>query len=84
MTRGLTFITAYTYSKNLEQISFLNAQDAEPSRELASYDRTHRLALSGLWELPVGRNRWLFRHANGAEACGVLRAVHAHLICSAE
>jgi len=65
LSRGLTFITAYTYSKNLEQITFLNAQDAEPSRELASYDRTHRLALSGLWELPVGRNRWLFRHANG-------------------
>jgi len=65
LTRGLSFITSYTYSKNMEQVSFLNAQDAEPSRELVSYDRTHRLALSGVWELPLGRGRRLFRQAQG-------------------
>ncbi|HEV8129876.1 MAG TPA: hypothetical protein VGQ81_01390, partial [Acidobacteriota bacterium] len=58
-SHGLTFISSYTYSRNMEQASYLNAQDDDLPRELVSFDRTHRLALSGLWDLPVGRRRWL-------------------------
>jgi hypothetical protein len=65
MAHGLTFISSYTYAKNLERIAFLSAQNLGLSRELAGIDRTHRLALSGLWQLPFGRGRWIAHDARG-------------------
>jgi len=57
--QGLNFLVSYTNSKNMQAVSFLNASDAKPSRELVSYDVPQRLALSGLYELPIGpKKRW--------------------------
>ncbi len=59
ITHGLTLISSYTFAKNMEQTAYLSSQDDFLSRELVSFDRSHRLALSGLWELPVGQGRWI-------------------------
>jgi hypothetical protein len=40
-SHGLTFIVAYTLSKNVEALSYLNGQDAAPGRTLTGWDRPH-------------------------------------------
>jgi len=56
---GLNFLVSYTNSKTMEAVSFLNASDPKPSRELASYDTPQRLVISGMYELPVGpKKKW--------------------------
>jgi hypothetical protein len=56
-TQGLVLVLAYTRSKNLEQVAYLNPQDAAPSKTLTSVDRPNRLVLSGVYELPFGRGK---------------------------
>ncbi|HEX8684874.1 MAG TPA: TonB-dependent receptor, partial [Pyrinomonadaceae bacterium] len=55
--KGLTLVSSYTWSKTLEAINFLNNQDAEPTKVISGSDRTHVWAFSGVYQLPVGRNR---------------------------
>jgi hypothetical protein len=56
-SQGFTFQLAYTWSKLMEATEFLNASDPMPSEVVGSFDRTHRTAASGIWEIPVGRGR---------------------------
>jgi len=60
-TQGLVLVLAYTFSKNLEAIDFLNPQDSQPSKALSSVDRPQRLVLSGVYELPFGRGKRIGR-----------------------
>jgi TonB dependent receptor-like, beta-barrel len=55
--KGLTFQLAYTWSKLMEAIEFLNAADPMPYESISSFDRTHRVAASGIAELPFGKGR---------------------------
>jgi hypothetical protein len=57
MANGFTFQLGYTWSKLTEAIEFLNASDPLPYESIGALDRTHRLTMSGIWEIPVGRNR---------------------------
>jgi hypothetical protein len=57
-TRGLTFQLAYTYSKTMQSCSYLNGwpwQDPHPLYQPAGYDRTNVLAVTGEWDLPMGK-----------------------------
>jgi hypothetical protein len=54
---GFTFQLGYTWSKLMEATEFLNAADPAPYESIGAFDRTHRLAMSGIWEIPVGRGR---------------------------
>ncbi len=54
---GLVFVAAYTWSKNLEAVAFLNDQDPAPTRTETAFDRTHRFVWSGVYQLPFGRGR---------------------------
>ena len=56
-SQGYTFQFGYTFSKLMEAISFLNSTDPLPYRSISSNDRPHRLTMSGIWEIPVGRGR---------------------------
>ncbi|NWG14292.1 MAG: TonB-dependent receptor [Acidobacteria bacterium] len=68
-TRGFSILAGYTWSKTLEQISFLNNQDfnlSDPDssrleRRLArELDTPHRFTLASTWNLPFGKGeRWL-------------------------
>lgn len=57
-TAGLALVAAYTFSKNLESVAFLNNQDPRPTRNLTSSDRPHRLVLSGVYQLQFGRGKY--------------------------
>jgi hypothetical protein len=41
----------------MEAMEFLNASDPVPYESAAALDRTHRLVVSGIWEIPIGRGR---------------------------
>jgi hypothetical protein len=59
-THGLTFNVAYTYSKNMDGSGYQNGypyQDANEVHWISQFDRTHVLAMTGVYDLPVGRGR---------------------------
>ncbi len=56
-SRGYTLLAAYTWSRFFEETSLLNSTDQEFERRLADADITHRIVVSGIWELPFGRGR---------------------------
>jgi hypothetical protein len=64
-SHGVSMLAAYTISKNLEQVSFLNNQDfilADPDsskleKRLTQFDVPQKLAILLTAELPFGRNR---------------------------
>jgi hypothetical protein len=55
--RGFTLLTSYTWSKVIEEISFLNESDDQYERRIGSDDIPHRVVVSGIWELPFGKGR---------------------------
>ncbi len=61
---GYTFGLSYTWSKFMEAISYLNAADPLPTETISDFDRTHRLALNGIYELPFGKGRRLLSNVN--------------------
>jgi hypothetical protein len=63
-SHGLTFLAAYTLSKNIEAMSYLNGQDAAPTRTLTAWDTPHRLTIAPIYELPFGPGRALFNTQN--------------------
>jgi hypothetical protein len=53
-SHGLTFTLNYTLSKNIEALTYLNAQDPKPGRTLVQWDTPHQLVFSPIYELPFG------------------------------
>jgi hypothetical protein len=56
-SHGYTVQLAYTWSKSMEATEYLNAVDVNPYETLSGLDRPHRIALSGIYELPFGKGR---------------------------
>jgi hypothetical protein len=57
---GLTLVFSYTFSKNLQQMNYLNTWNfnhEKPVKELVSYDKPQNLSVSGVWDLPMGKGR---------------------------
>jgi hypothetical protein len=54
-SHGYTFQLSYTWSKLMTGIEYLNATDRAPARTIGSFDRRHRLASSGIWDIPGAR-----------------------------
>lgn len=56
-SHGLSASLSYTWSKTMEAISFLNPFDVMPEEVISSQDRPHRVAVTWLYELPIGRGK---------------------------
>ncbi|HWQ53976.1 MAG TPA: carboxypeptidase regulatory-like domain-containing protein [Bryobacteraceae bacterium] len=56
-SQGFTYQVSYTWSKMMQAAELLNATDARPYETIADLDRTHRLVMSAIWDLPFGRGR---------------------------
>ncbi|MBM3785260.1 MAG: carboxypeptidase regulatory-like domain-containing protein [Acidobacteria bacterium] len=54
---GFTFQLAYTWAKLMEASEFMNEADALPYESISAFDRPHRIASSGIWEIPFGKGR---------------------------
>ncbi len=55
--KGYTLLASYTWSRFIEETNLLNPADANFERRLSEADITHRIVVSGIWELPFGRGR---------------------------
>ncbi len=64
-SHGLNVLVTYTLSKNIEALSYLNAQDAAPTRTLVDWDRPHRLVIAPMYELPFGPGRKFLSQPHG-------------------
>lgn len=56
-SQGYTVMGTYAWSKYLEQLTLLNPTDDRYEKRLSNADSPHRLALSGIYEIPFGRGR---------------------------
>ncbi len=56
-SRGYTFNFGYTWAKTMAADGFLNPTDLLPYESVSGQDRTHRLVMSGIYELPFGRDK---------------------------
>lgn len=56
-SRGLTATVTYTLSKNIEAVGYLNSQDSKLTNSITDWDRTHRLVIAPIWDLPFGPGR---------------------------
>ncbi len=63
-SRGLTATVTYTLSKNIEAVSYLNAQDTQLSHSITDWDRTHRLVIAPIYDLPFGPGRRFLNSGN--------------------
>jgi hypothetical protein len=63
-TRGYTILAGYTWSKFTERVFKLNSTDTEYEDRLSEFDVPHRFVVSGIWELPFGRERRWGRDVN--------------------
>ncbi|HEX8115774.1 MAG TPA: TonB-dependent receptor, partial [Pyrinomonadaceae bacterium] len=60
MSNGLTMSVAYTFSKQLGALAFLNNQDAAPTKSVTDIDSTHVFTSGGVLQLPFGKGRRYF------------------------
>jgi hypothetical protein len=58
-SQGYSFTASYTFSKNIQALSYLNAQDPAPARTIVPFDRTHVFTLASVYELPFGPGKLL-------------------------
>jgi len=65
---GLSASLSYTWSKTMEALTFLNSTDPRPEEVISSQDRTHRTAVTWLYELPIGRGKSLAGPSNAVVA----------------
>ena len=57
LRKGLSIQGSYVWSKFMEAQEYLNPGDTRPYESLSDTDRPHRITVSGIWEIPVGRGR---------------------------
>ena len=62
--KGLTMLTSYTWSKFMEATQYLNQDDLRPSEVISDMDFTHRLSISGIYELPFGKGKPFLNSTN--------------------
>ena len=62
---GFTFQASYTFSRQVEATSYLNATDTALHKVIAAGDRPHIFVTSGIVEIPFGRGRHWAANANG-------------------
>jgi hypothetical protein len=54
---GLTLTANYSFSKLIEQDSFLNDEDASLSRRISPFDHSHHFTVGGTYNLPFGHGK---------------------------
>jgi hypothetical protein len=59
-SKGYTIEASYTFSKFMESTELLTAGDPRPTESISDSDIPHRFAVSGIFELPFGRDRRFF------------------------
>jgi hypothetical protein len=61
----LSLTASYTLSKNIQALSYLNAQDTAVANTIVPFDRTHVFVMAPIYELPFGPGRPLLNGSHG-------------------
>jgi Carboxypeptidase regulatory-like domain/TonB-dependent Receptor Plug Domain len=77
-SNGFSMTASYTFSKNIQALSYLNPQDSKPANTIVPFDRTHVFVFAPVYELPFGPGRtflnashgWISRLAGGWQLMG--------------
>lgn len=64
-TRGLSFQTTYTWSRNLGIGTIADVHNRDAAYGILGMHRSHQLTSFGTYELPFGANGFLFRDSSG-------------------
>jgi hypothetical protein len=56
-SHGLTLTANYSFSKLIEQDSYLNDQDPNLTRRISPFDHTHHFTVGGTYQLPFGKGK---------------------------
>jgi hypothetical protein len=66
LSRGLSLIGTFMWSKMIDETTFLNASDLSPEHRISPFFRPMRFSIASTYELPIGRgkainpqNRWI-------------------------
>ena len=57
LSAGLDFSVAYTWSKTLQSLSYLNPTDPSLAQVVSPYDVPHQVKLSSVWYIPYGKGK---------------------------
>ncbi|MBK8148099.1 MAG: carboxypeptidase regulatory-like domain-containing protein [Acidobacteria bacterium] len=63
-TKGLSLNASYSFSREHESTAYLNPQDENLTDQVSPTERPHRITFSGIYELPIGRGRWIGKDWN--------------------
>ena len=63
-SKGYDLQFAYTRSKWIEAVEYLNAADPLPNRAIAAQDAPNRFSMSGFYEFPFGKGKQFLSHAS--------------------
>ena len=64
-SNGFSLTGSYTFSKNIQALSYLNPQDSAPANTIVPFDRTHVFVMAPIYELPFGPGRPLLNSTHG-------------------
>jgi hypothetical protein len=59
LSKGLSIIGNYIWSRLTEQDSWLNDSDLSPEKRISPFDRPQRIVTAVSWDLPIGKGRLL-------------------------
>lgn len=59
LSNGLSLIANYSYSKLIEEDTYLNAISTAPEKRISPFDYTNHFVLAATYTLPIGRGHWL-------------------------
>lgn len=65
LSKGYTFQMSYTFSKFMQATELLNQDDINPTEVISDVDYPHRLAASGIVDLPFGKGQKFLADTNG-------------------
>jgi hypothetical protein len=63
----ITVQVAYAWSRTMIETGYLNESDTQLERVISNFDREHTLSMSGIVEVPVGRDRRFGRGWSGVK-----------------
>ena len=68
LSKGVTLIGNYVFSKLMDQTTWLNDTDPRPEKRIGVFDHTHRGVITLTYQLPVGKGRAIRPQSRWLEA----------------